>query len=465
MKQAQHGFTLMEVLIVTAIIAILGTVAVVGYQEYTARAKAAELLLQYDALRTGALARLSQVTTDNCDRLASALNNNVPVNSQHVALGYGFEAVSGGYRPVLTVCAKTDPNYPQAVRVARGAHDTMAKTGDKVSPGAVLTDSAVSFALRLTDGDRAVCKTAPSTAPANCDTAASAQAAASPQRVANKQPVQQSLQDKQAAHQAEQARQEAAARAQAEVMQRRQQGLLTLAEAHAKKGRHADAETARAAAAQAEQQRRASEAAAQAAAAAALAQACPDGQIRDGTTRQCRELVCTEEVVQPPSTSGFQVLSAANFGNLYPNPPPSTPFPPLPLERDLIKQTNSDGTTRIVGARGAECVLCGNEALNESCTQLDFMFVDTATCPDAQPVCLSRVTLEAVDDPRIFQRCASIGEAKAATQAASNGCVDGQFNVHPIPGATCARSCYGDRCNEGLMPGSSTVGTTRLVCK
>jgi type IV pilus assembly protein PilA len=52
MKTEQQGFTLIELMIVVAIIGILAAVALPAYQDYTARAKISEAILAASACRT-----------------------------------------------------------------------------------------------------------------------------------------------------------------------------------------------------------------------------------------------------------------------------------------------------------------------------------------------------------------------------------------------------------------------------
>jgi type IV pilus assembly protein PilA len=52
MKRLQKGFTLIELMIVVAIIGILAAVALPAYQDYTIRAKVSELILAASSART-----------------------------------------------------------------------------------------------------------------------------------------------------------------------------------------------------------------------------------------------------------------------------------------------------------------------------------------------------------------------------------------------------------------------------
>ena len=59
MQQVQKGFTLIELMIVVAIIGILAAVALPAYQDYTARSKVSEVVLAASACRT-AISEASQ---------------------------------------------------------------------------------------------------------------------------------------------------------------------------------------------------------------------------------------------------------------------------------------------------------------------------------------------------------------------------------------------------------------------
>ncbi len=63
MKRVQQGFTLIELMIVVAIIGILAAVALPAYQDYTKRAKMSEVILAASSCRTGITEAFQALTT------------------------------------------------------------------------------------------------------------------------------------------------------------------------------------------------------------------------------------------------------------------------------------------------------------------------------------------------------------------------------------------------------------------
>jgi len=76
-RQAQAGFTLIELMIVVAIIGILAAVAIPAYSDYTAKAKVANAIASIDSLKT-AVAMCAQEAggvLDTCDTTGATVTS------------------------------------------------------------------------------------------------------------------------------------------------------------------------------------------------------------------------------------------------------------------------------------------------------------------------------------------------------------------------------------------------------
>ena len=103
MKNKQQGFTLIELMIVVAIIGILAAVALPAYQDYTNRAKVSELLLAgSDAkIKISEFAQVKSTLFGSGSGLV-ILTAGKNVGSGSIGVNTGIISVTGSLFPVVT---------------------------------------------------------------------------------------------------------------------------------------------------------------------------------------------------------------------------------------------------------------------------------------------------------------------------------------------------------------------------
>ena len=121
MKRVQQGFTLIELMIVVAIIGILAAIALPAYQDYTVRAKVSEIMLAASGQKTS----VSEFFQTRLQMPATASIGTVTQNSAYVAtVAYSQTDTSTG---VITATASTSTALPGTVQ---SANITLTGTGD-----------------------------------------------------------------------------------------------------------------------------------------------------------------------------------------------------------------------------------------------------------------------------------------------------------------------------------------------
>ncbi|MES2973696.1 MAG: pilin [Pseudomonadota bacterium] len=115
-RSMQKGFTLIELMIVVAIIGILAAVALPAYQDYTVRAKVSEVVLAASSGRT-AVSEAVQVTGGGFPPSASLIIESQ--SSKYVAsVGYASTASTEG---VVTAVAQGDASISGSTITLTGA--------------------------------------------------------------------------------------------------------------------------------------------------------------------------------------------------------------------------------------------------------------------------------------------------------------------------------------------------------
>jgi type IV pilus assembly protein PilA len=117
MKRVQQGFTLIELMIVVAIIGILAAVALPAYQDYTVRSKASEIVLAAsscrtsitEAVQTSTVADVSTILPNVCTFSATRMVTSGTVSADGIITILGNHTNLGGGTSATTSSISLSP--------------------------------------------------------------------------------------------------------------------------------------------------------------------------------------------------------------------------------------------------------------------------------------------------------------------------------------------------------------------
>lgn len=144
LKQVQKGFTLIELMIVVAIIGILAAIAIPAYQDYTIRSQVTEGLNLAGAAKAAVAETYAQTGTWPTNNVSAGLDvaanitgkyvTSVGITSGVITITYGKQANNNINASTLIITPGTSPN--QDVAWICGDHATPANITAATTPAA-----------------------------------------------------------------------------------------------------------------------------------------------------------------------------------------------------------------------------------------------------------------------------------------------------------------------------------------
>lgn len=154
-KKVQTGFSMLELMVVVAIIALIGAISVPIYQNYSQNAQATEIILLFDEVRSCMRADLQEGVFQDCSILLARVGGGVDLSGYDAKVEVTFDTLTGpsgsgiGYKPVLEVFASEGDNGSAGLGVAQAAYEELNELG--FINKSVITSSLISFTVNLSD--------------------------------------------------------------------------------------------------------------------------------------------------------------------------------------------------------------------------------------------------------------------------------------------------------------------------